>query len=60
MLNLKFTEVFIQFDKSAAEDRSSLGQDALLDWESRRSDALLKLRKKHLQVNITIAPKITD
>ena len=39
----------IEFDKKASAEKAAFLQESMLDWETRRSDAMLDLRKKHLQ-----------
>ena len=48
LLNRHLQEL-MEFDKNAAAELSSASQELLLEWETRRSDALLDLRKRHLQ-----------
>ena len=39
----------MEFDKNASVELAGFTQDALLDWETRKSNALLDLRKRQLQ-----------
>ena len=45
---LVFQEL-IELDKQASAEKAAFLQETMLDWETRRSDALLDLRRKHLQ-----------
>jgi hypothetical protein len=46
--NISYQEL-IEFDKRASAEKAAFLQESMLDWETRRSDALLDLRRKHLQ-----------
>ena len=51
-LSTKYFLVFqelIELDKQASAEKAAFLQETMLDWETRRSDALLDLRRKHLQ-----------
>lgn len=48
LLNKQQQEL-IEFDKRASAEKAAFLQESMLDWETRRSDALLDLRRKHLQ-----------
>lgn len=44
-----FFQELMEFDKNASVELAGFTQDALLDWETRKSNALLDLRKRQLQ-----------
>ena len=39
----------MEFDKNAAAQLAAFTQESMLDWETRKSNALLDLRKRQLQ-----------